>query len=281
MTLKRDISLFALTVAIGVAILSSPVDAQTKRRKTPVTKKPAVTAAAPATEPKPQEPVVAKPEPKKNERPMTAGAAVDKPAAQVMAGEPTYFYEFAQPEFTISKVVIEHDDAGKGTLTFTQRMFGESISDPLQVSPTALERINAAYAALNFLDSTESYQYEKDYSHLGVSTFRLKKGAKERRAVFNYSVNPNAKALADEYRRIGNQFIWIFDITVARENQPLESPKLLDVLESLIKRNELSDATQLLPLLKSLTDDERIPLIARNHAAKIVEKIGKAQSAKR
>jgi len=197
--------------------------------------------------------------------PIPAQAAID----------PTYFYEFAQPEFLISKMVIEHDDSGRGTVKFTKKLFTETITDPLQVSPAALERINAAYAALNFIDSNESYQYEKDYSHLGVATFRLKKAGKERTAVFNYTVNKDAKALADEYRKLGNQYVWIFEITLARENQPLESPKLLDSLDSQIRRNEISDPTQLLPLLKSLADDERIPLISRNHAAKLVEKIGK------
>ncbi len=118
-------------------------------------------------------------------------------------------------------------------------------------------------------------EYEKDYSHLGVATFRLKKAAKQRTATFNYTVNKDAKNLGDEYRKLSNQFIWIFEITVARENQPLEAPKLLDALDALIRRNELSDPLQMVPLLNELANDERIPLIARNHAGKLVTKIGK------
>jgi uncharacterized protein (UPF0147 family) len=79
----------------------------------------------------------------------------------------------------------------------------------------------------------------------------------------------------DEYRRIGQQFVWIFDIGVARENQPLEAPRLMDALDSLIKRNEISDAAQMIPLLKELSNDERIPLIARNHATRIIKEIEK------
>jgi len=112
-------------------------------------------------------------------------------------------------------------------------------------------------------------------------TFRLKKGEKQRTVVFNYTVNKDAKILADEYRKLGNQFIWIFDITVARENQPLEAPKILDSLDSLLRRNEMSDPAQLIPLLKGLMDDERVPLIARNHAGKLVERIEKAVNGKR
>lgn len=170
----------------------------------------------------------------------------------------------------VSTILIQHDDSGKGTITFTKKGADGPISDPVEVSPAALERINGALGSLDFLNSTENYQYEKDYSHLGSMKFRLKKEGRERVTAFNYTQNKDAKTLIDEYRKIGNQYIWIFDITLARENQPLESPRLLDSLDSLIRRNEISDSRQMIPFLKGLSDDERIPLIARNHAAKLI-----------
>ncbi|HEX6124356.1 MAG TPA: hypothetical protein VFZ23_03210 [Pyrinomonadaceae bacterium] len=264
-----------IPLAITVALFFvAAVDAQTKRRTKTPTPKPAPAVIAPTPDTSTNgEPIIAKPEPKKNERPTVDKASAMSGNGPVRPAEPTYFYEFSQPEFTISRIVIEHDDTGKGTITFTKKMFNETATDPLQVSPAALARITAAYTALNFLDSTESYQYEKDYSHLGVSTFRLKKAGKQRTTTFNYTLNKDAKALADEYRRLSNQFIWIFDITVARENQPLEAPRLLDALDALIRRNEISDPAQMIPELNSLANDERIPLIARNHAKKLVERI--------
>ena len=153
--------------------------------------------------------------------------------------------------------------------------FDEDISDPLQLSATALERVKAAWNALNFLDSTENYQYEKDYSHLGNMAFTMKKNGKTREAKFNWTDNKDAKNLADEYRRIGQQFVWIFDMNVARENQPLEAPLLMDALDSMIRRNEISDAEQMIPFLNEVNNDERIPLIARNHAAKLVKQTEK------
>ena len=87
--------------------------------------------------------------------------------------------------------------------------------------------------------------------------------------------NPNAKLLADEYRRASNQAIFVFDISVARQNQPLDSPKILDRLESYISRNEISDPKQLIPLLRDLNTDERLPLIARNHALRLIKQIQK------
>jgi hypothetical protein len=136
--------------------------------------------------------------------------------------------------------------------------------------------VKAIWQALNFLDSTENYQTARDYSNLGTMKFSMVKDGRTREATFNWTDNKEAKNLADEYRRIGQQFIWIFDINVARENHPLDAPRLLEALDSLIRRNEISDAAQMIPLLKELSEDERLPLIARNRATKMVERIEKS-----
>jgi hypothetical protein len=189
--------------------------------------------------------------------------------------QPVYFYEFSRPEFLVSQIFIEHDESGKGKISFLKKGLDELISDPIQLSPAALERIKNAFSALNFFDSNENYQYEKDYSHLGNVKIKIRKDGREKETKFNYTINPEAKVLADEYRKIGQQFIWIFDINVARENQPLESPRLLDALDALIRRNEISDAAQMIPFLKEVGNDERIPLISRNHAANLIKQIEK------
>ncbi len=269
----------------GLIFLSSvfSVSAQTKRKapKNPVKK-------AVQTKPEMVEEKSAQSAPKKNSRPEEQSENSSEPIKKnsqtektnarpdaVKENPPVYFYEFSQPNFLISKVFIEHDENGKGKITFSKQSFDEVISDPIQLSPTALERIKAVWQVLNFLDSTENYQYEKDYSHLGNMTFTMKKDKQTRTAKFNWTANTDAKNLADEYRRIGQQFVWIFDIGVARENQPLEAPRLMDALDSLIKRNEVSDAAQMIPMLKELSDDERIPLIARNHATRMIKEIEK------
>jgi hypothetical protein len=260
-------------------VLPATVSAQTKTRKS-VGKKPVkVVKKAPAATAEPE----AGTEVKKNERPEAETGGVktnrrEEPAVVQSAPKPpdsTHFYNFTQPEFLTSSISIEHDNAGRGQISFLKRGFDEPITDPLQVSPAALERIAGALKALNFFDSTENYQYEKDYSHLGNIKIRVEENGRERTVHFNWTTNKDAKVLADEYRKIGNQAIWIFEVTVARENQPLESPKILDNLDSLIRRGEISDTAQMLPLLQGLSNDERIPLIARNHAAKLIKQIEK------
>lgn len=275
MNLLKKVLFISLCMALPLA-----VSAQTKTRRSggkkpvKVVKKAPVTAAEPETAP----------EVKKNERPEAEAGGVktnkreEPTVAAQNAPKPlnsTHFYNFTQPEFLTSSISIEHDDTGRGQISFQKRGLDEPITDPLQVSPTALERIAGALKALNFFDSTENYQYEKDYSHLGNIKIRVKENGRERTVYFNWTTNKDARALADEYRKIGNQAMWVFEITVARENQPLESPKMLDNLDSLVRRGEISDTAQMLPLLQGLSNDERIPLIARNHAAKLIKQIEK------
>ncbi len=242
------------------------------KKTAPTAPEPAKKNERPADETVSDETQTTQTEPKKNNR---DGKNNLRPTAKKAEFEPTYFYTFSQPNFVISEVKIEHDDKGKGKISFVKRGYDEPVVDPVQLSGVTLEKINSALNALNFLDSTESYQYEKDYSHLGNITFKLKKDSRERETKYNYSTNKDAKMLMDEYRRISNQYIWMFDIKLACENQPLEAPGLADVLDSYLKRSEISDPPQMVPFLKEVSNDERIPLIARNHLTKIVERIEK------
>ena len=266
-------AIILVSVAVTVMFVAD-LSAQTKKKKT--TPK-AVSVTATKEESKP-EPAPVDLGTKRNERPN--GNGTNNPT-QLTQDSPTvqpdlfYKYEFTQPEFITNRILIEHDDKGIGKFSFTRRGNDELITDPLQISAPAMERLKAAYTALNFHDSTETYQYEKDFSHLGIVKIGMTKGGRERAATFSYTLNKNAKALADEYRKIGNQALWIFDIKLARDNQPLDSPSQMNALESMLKRDEISDPSQLLSFLSELSDDERLPLLARNHATRIARQIEK------
>lgn len=282
---------FGRNLLVGLSLilaLTFSVSAQTKRK---TTKKKSVKKAVSV---KAQTAAVENNTPpaiKKNSRPETEIQTIptektddkvktnQRPATNEI--KPVYFYEFSKSDFFISKIFIEHDENGWGKITFQKKDFAEPVTDPLQLSPATLERVKATWQALNFLDSTETYQAVKDFSNLGTMKFTMKKDGRERAATFNWTENKDAKMLADEYRRIGQQFIWIFDVTVARENQPLEAPKLLDSLDSMVRRNEISDPAQMIPLLNEVSNDERIPLIARNHATKLVKQIEKSEEKKK
>lgn len=243
---------FALTGAIAFSTA-----AQTKKNATPV----------PTPTPSEETSV------KRNVRPVESSA----PRSAAIAMTSTHFYEFARPGFSYSKIEIRHDDNGRGTITFQKDGHDESLTDPIELSKATLGKISDTLTALKYLDSAEEYQHARDYSHMGNVTFTLRRDGRARTVKFNWTDNPSAKALMDEYRRISNEYTWKFEITLARENMPLQSPGLMDALDAYIRRNEISDPPHLLPFLAQLSDDERLPLMARNRATKLIKEIEKGK----
>lgn len=210
---------------------------------------------------------------KKNSRPVDDNSSK---VEETKKDKPVYFYEFAKDEFLISKIEIEHDENGLGKITFMKKDFDEEFSEPLTLSTATLEKLKNDWTEMDFLNSQEEYQSaERNYGHLGTIKIGMEKNSKKRSAEFNWTENVSAKTLADEYRKIANQFIWMFDINVARQNQPLESPKIMRTLDSHLSRNAISDPVQMIPFLMELSEDERMPLIARNHAERLAKKIEK------
>jgi hypothetical protein len=186
-----------------------------------------------------------------------------------------FSYEFSQPQFHLRHILIEHDSNGRGQIRFERLNEETPIVEKLEISPVAWLRISALWQALRFLDSDTNYQSDRQFPHLGTMRITMIQGTRNRTAEFNWSNNKEATALVTEYRRIADQANLAFELSVARENQPLNTPKLMDLFESMLKRNWLSDPQQLIPLLKEISTDEHLPLIARNHALRLLKKIEK------
>ncbi|HEX8179779.1 MAG TPA: hypothetical protein VF525_09585 [Pyrinomonadaceae bacterium] len=270
----------------GAAILPSAPTALAQR-KTSKRRSNATVANNPAPTPTPA-PTVA-PEPilapaKANSRPVaeqtTAPATGGGPSATAQANaaapaEVRYYYEFTQPEFYLRHIQIEHDATGRGQMVFERKSDSEAYTEPLAITPAALARIMSAWSALRFLDSTENYQTDRQMAHLGTMRLRMTEGARTRTVEFNWTHNQQAAALTNEYRRLAEQTMFVFEVEIARQYQPSDTVKLLKGLESLLSRDGISDAAQLVPLLNDLANDERIPLIARNQAERLSKKITK------
>lgn len=243
-----------------LVILCTALTAQVKKNPKP-----------PATTPTPQTTPTPTPQPgKKNERPAEVAKVSTK------AYTPVYFYSFVRPGFSFPEIYIEHDEQGRGQISFKKDAYDDLWTDPLDLSPVTLANLKQSFAALNFLDSTEDYQYAAhDFSNMGNVTITLKQAGKTRVAKYNWTENKDAKFLMDEYRRISNEYTWKFELVTARENQPLLTPGMMDALASYLTRNELTDPPHLVPFLTELSTDERLPLIARNHALKLLKQIAK------
>lgn len=283
--MKRYLFLF---LCFLLAIFSQSAIAQSKGKNRKTVSKPPETVAPPIIKPAIPEtensaPITVPQTGKKNQRDVSLQNENPKTSsgAQKAEAKMPYAYEFSQPDFVVNHVLIEHDENGKGTITFEKRQLGEPITDPIQISPAALERIKKLWSELNFLDSTDVYQSAKyDYPHLGQMKLRMEADGKKREAALNWTENKTAESLTKEYKRLTEHYIWLFDINLARENRPLEAPKLVEKLEGLIKRGEIYDVALLLPILREIKDEERIPLIARNHAGRIIKLIEKMSEKK-
>jgi len=216
------------------------------------------------------------PQTKRNDRPQEAGSTPQPREENKKPSDPTHYsWEFTKQEFLISHILIEHDANGRGKITFEHRGEATPIVEPVELSSGALSRVLGLWSDLQFLDSNENYQASKNFAHLGIYHLRMDDGKRRRTAEFNWSNNKQAWTLTSEYRRAANQAILVFDIKLAREMQPLNAPGLMDEMEWDLTRGELSDPYQLVPLLRDLLTDERIPLIARNHAGRLLKKIEK------
>lgn len=249
-----------------LGFVSTNALAQSKKPKKANTKPTTTTAAT--SQPTPSETPN-----KRNERPTNGNA---ENSTQTAAYTPVYFYEFTRPGFTYERILIEHDEAGKGKISFSKGSFDDLISDPVQLTAVTMGNLTKAFTALNFLNSNEDYQYSRDFSNMGNVSITMKKDSRSRTAKYNWSENKNAKALMDEYRRIANEYTWKFEIDIARQNQPLQTPGLMTAFDTYIRQNEISDPPHLIPFLTQLSTDERLPLIARDQAAKILKQIEKA-----
>ncbi len=215
---------------------------------------------------------------KKNSRPSEKSASGDEKETRTdTASAPVYYYEFVRPGFLYGHVWIEHDEQGHGTISFLKDGDDEKITDPIALSPVTMVKIKQVLTDLDFLNSTEEYQYERDFSNLGNITFTVRRNGRERTVKYNWTSNKNAKDLMDEYRRIVNQYTWLFEFSVARVNQPLRTPGMMDALDGFLRRKEIPHAPHLLPFLSGVSTDEKLPLIARNHASRLIKQIEKSQ----
>src|SRR2546430_2741668 len=150
---------------------------------------------------------------KRNDRPQPAKSTSMQREENKKTADPTrYSYEFTQPEFVIRHILIEHDAIGRGKISFERKGEATPIVEPIELSTIALGRIVGLWTELHFLDSNENYQASKNFAHLGTYKVGMDDGKRHRIAEFNWSDNKQAWSLANEYRRVSDQAILIFEI---------------------------------------------------------------------
>ena len=190
--------------------------------------------------------------------------------------ETKFHYLFENEKFTTPLLELKFGADGKGEFRFKKKGSDEIINK-LAVTQTVLTQINFLLTELNFLESNENYQYKKDFSHLGTLTISYSNGGKHRKVSFNYTENAALNKLANIFRNIATQETRIFEIETVRQSDPISTPAQLRYLEGELKSRTIADPERFTPLLLEIKTDESVPLIARNHADRLLKEIKKVK----
>ncbi len=188
----------------------------------------------------------------------------------------SYHYRFENEKFTTPLQEVEFDGSGRGKFRF-QKKDNEEIVNDLEVSATLLARIQSLFDQLNFLASQEDYQHKKDFSHLGTVTIAQSRSGKERTVKFNYTDNQAMSQLRDIFQNIITQETRFFEIEVVRSTDPISTPAQMRLLDDDLRSKRIADPNRFVPLLNDIKLDEGVPLIARNHADRILKAIAKGK----
>jgi hypothetical protein len=213
---------------------------------------------------------------------LLVSCALAQQKAQIMAdgsaaGELSFSYKFENARFDIRLIEIDLTSNGTGELRFTRGTSDEVLDCQVKLLPPTIARIRTLFEAAGFLASDASVQDKRDFSHLGWVTFVMRQGPRERKQRFNSTANVHLKELVDIFRGIASQEISLFDIENAERYQPLDLPRQLDTLENDLKLERMAEPERLLTALNEIVSDDVQPLIARNHAKRIIEDIKKGK----
>jgi hypothetical protein len=190
------------------------------------------------------------------------------------ASQTKYSYFFDNEKFTTPHMEISFDAAGKGEFKFKKKDSDEMVNK-LEVSTTILAQINSILSEVSYFESNENYQHKKDFSHLGTITIDIAKSGKHRKVIFNYTENIAMNRLANIFRNLATQETRVFELEAIRQNDPISTPAQLRYLESEMKSKNIADPERFTPILKDINQDESVPLIARNHAKRLLDQIQK------
>lgn len=185
-----------------------------------------------------------------------------------------FHYLFENEKFTTPRIELEFGADGKGEFRFKKKE-SEEIANKLEVTTMVLGQISALLAELNYLESSENYQHKKDFSHLGTVTIEIHQSGKHRKVQFNYTDNPAMSKLVNIFRNIATQETRVFEIETIRQSDPISTPAQLRYLDSELRSKNIADPERFVVLLQDIKLDEGVPLIARNHAERLLKEIRK------
>lgn len=184
-------------------------------------------------------------------------------------------YRFENEQFLISRIDMRLDGSGTGSLVFVRKGLARPVERKVRVGEGTMAEVWASLERLDFTRSGEAYESKGLHTNLGTITIAVARDGAAREVSFHYTTNREMVSVAATLRGIANREIHAFDLETALRFQPLETPALLEALKKDVAARRIADAAALVPLLRQIADDEALPLIARNRASELAEKIEK------
>jgi hypothetical protein len=108
-------------------------------------------------------------------------------------------------------------------------------------------------------------------ANMGVKTFRFEQGAEKNETKFNYSLDEDAKALADWFERIAETQMLHFGLERSVRFDRLGVNKSLLQLEAAYDRNRLVAVERFLPMLDRVAKNDSYLHMARERAAALAD----------
>jgi hypothetical protein len=189
-------------------------------------------------------------------------------AAQDGAAVPQIFFSKSFPGSKPDYFEITLDAAGKAA-------YRESPDDgdPLRFELTASEtrEIFALAEKLHFFQKPLETKAAR-MARMGLKTLRYR-GAQNGEAQFNYSENPDVRALTDWFERIGETERYRSELERAAQFDRLGVNKALLLFETSLDHNRTVAPEQLLPILDKIATGPGYLHIAQARAAALAERI--------
>jgi hypothetical protein len=191
----------------------------------------------------------------------TLGFAADAPHLYY-----SKFFKGSTPEF----VAVTLDSGGAGT-------FRDAPDDPnplqFQMTPEATAVIFDLAAKLDrFKRPLES---GLKVAQVGIKTFRYEEGPEKHEVKFNYSIDPDAQALADWFEKVTETEEGFITLDRCLHFDKLGVNQALLEVEITYDHKRLVDRGQFLPLLDRITKNESVLHMARDRAAKLADEFRK------
>jgi hypothetical protein len=186
-----------------------------------------------------------------------------------------YTYTFENEKFDPKFVEIKLTADGKAAMRYQKRDEPDIEQVDFMVTTQTTNRLKTLFDSVNFLNSQESYQSNRDLANLGKITLQLVQGERNRSTSFNFTNNQSVTQIVALFRGLETQQRRVTELTNARQFAPLDLPRLLKALEEDIKRGRIAEPKQMLTLIDEVAKDDTLPLIARNLAQKISKTLAK------